>query len=194
MKVLGIVGSPRVSGNTEFYMTQALAELAAQDFQTELLLLRQYRVQPCLGCYHCATAEECSQQDDDFCHIYNKMRKSQGIILGTPVYYSGVVPGLMALLDRAGFLSRATGEYFSGKVGGPITVARRAGHNFALAQLLLWFNINDMVVPGGRYWNVGVAGAKGARNAADDTEGIETVRYFARNMAHLIKLINNNGK
>ncbi len=191
MKVLGIAASPRKDGNTQFYTETTLDFLKEKGLSTELILLRDYEINSCQGCYYCMKNKKCSQKDDDFNFIYNKMRESQGIILGTPVYYSGVVPDLMALLDRAGFLGRATGEFFSGKVGGPITVARRAGHNFAFAQLLLWFNINDMIVPGSTYWNVGVAGAKGARDAEKDEEGISTLKHFADNMAFLLKKINS---
>lgn len=192
MKILGIAASPRKDGNTEFFTQTTLDFLKEKGFDTELILLRHYNVHACIGCYSCMEHKECSQKDDDFNVLFQKMKESQGIILGTPVYYSGVVPNLMCLLDRAGFVGRATGEFFSKKVGGPITVARRAGHNFALAQLLLWFNINDMIVPGSTYWNVGVAGAKGDRDAAHDAEGIATLKHFADNMAFVLNKIHKD--
>jgi len=68
-----------------------------------------------------------------------------------------------------------------------VAVARRAGHNFTFAQLLFWFFINDMVIPGSTYWNVGVAGPGGERDAAKDEEGIRTVEHFAGNMARLLR-------
>jgi multimeric flavodoxin WrbA len=74
---------------------------------------------------------------------------------------------------------------FDRKVGGPITVARRAGQNFALAQLLLWFNLNNFIVPGSMYWNVGTARSIG--DAEKDEEGIAIVRQFAENVAWLLK-------
>jgi multimeric flavodoxin WrbA len=95
----------------------------------------------------------------------------------------------MSLLDRAGYVSRQTKEFFSGKVGAPIVVARRAGHNFTLAQLLLWYFINDMIVVGSTYWNIAVAGSGGARDIKGDREGIDTVRHFADSMARLMKKI-----
>ena len=190
MKVIGIAASPRQNGNTQYYTRRCLEFLEKKGISTELILLKEYKVNSCRGCYYCMENKECRQKDDDFHKIYGKMRESQGIILSSPVYYSSVVPDLMALLDRAGFLGRATGEFFSGKVGGPITVARRAGHNFAFAQLLLWFNINDMFIAGSTYWNVGVAGSRGARDADRDEEGIATLERFAENMAFLLKRVN----
>ena len=72
-------------------------------------------------------------------------------------------------------------------MGGPVTVARRAGHNMAFSQLLLWFFINGVTVPGSTYWNVGVSGAGGATDADQDEEGIQTVKNFAVNMAGVMK-------
>jgi multimeric flavodoxin WrbA len=117
------------------------------------------------------------------------MREAEGIILGSPVYLSSVVPQMMALLARATFIAYWSDKFFVGKVGGPITVARRAGHNLAFSQLLLWFFINGITVPGSTYWNVGMAGAGGARDAEKDEEGLATVINFANNMANLMKKV-----
>ena len=89
----------------------------------------------------------------------------------------------MALLDRAGYVARANGNLFSRKIGGHIAVARRAGHNFTFAQLLFWYMINDMVVPGSSYWNVALAREPGAVNG--DAEALATVDRFADNLAWL---------
>jgi hypothetical protein len=94
---------------------------------------------------------------------------------------------MTSLLHRAAYVQRQTGEYFSGKIGGPIVVARRAGHNFTLAQLLLWYFINDMIVVGSSYWNIGVAGSAGKKDMEKDTEGIETIRHFAKSLARVMK-------
>ena len=59
-------------------------------------------------------------------------------------------------------------------IGAPVTVARRAGQVYAFGELLLWYFINDMIIPGSMYWNVAVAGAK---DADKDLEGIEIMKY-----------------
>ena len=115
------------------------------------------------------------------------MKEARGLVLGSPVYLSSVVPQMMALLARATFVAYWNDKFLSGKVGGPITVARRAGHNMAFSQLLLWFFINGITVPGSTYWNVGVAGAGGARDAEEDEEGLTTVVNFANNMTGIMK-------
>ena len=189
MKVIGIAGSLRPESNTLKYVETALQTLQQAGLETELVSLHGRVIQPCIGCYDCVKAGRCTIKGDDFDEILKKMREAQGIILGSPVYLSSVVPQMMALLSRATFVAYWNDKFFSGKVGGPITVARRAGHNLAFSQLLLWFFINGITVPGSTYWNVGVAGAGGARDAEKDTEGLNTVTNFAVNMAAVMKKI-----
>jgi multimeric flavodoxin WrbA len=111
------------------------------------------------------------------------MQAADIIVVGSPVYFGSATPEMMALLDRAGYVSRANGHLLSRKLGGPIAVARRAGHNFTYAQLMFWFTINDMIVPGSTYWNVGLAGLPG--KIAEDEECLRTIDRFAENLAWL---------
>lgn len=121
--------------------------------------------------------------DDDFAPLFEKMLRADILIVGSPVHFGSAAPELMALLDRAGYVSRANGNLFTRKIGGPIAVARRAGHNFTYAQLLFWYMINDMVVPGSTYWNVALAREPGA--VAGDAEALATIDRFADNLAWL---------
>jgi len=189
MKIIGIAGSLRPKSKTRQYVKSALKVLAAKDFETELISLRGKEIKPCTGCYDCVKKGYCTIEDDDFADILEKMRAAEGLILGSPVYLSSVVPQMMALLARATFVAYWNDKFFSGKVGGPITVARRAGHNLAFSQLLLWFFINGVTVPGSTYWNVGMAGTGGARDAEKDEEGLATVVNFANNMAAVMRKI-----
>ncbi|MCL4426332.1 MAG: flavodoxin family protein [Firmicutes bacterium] len=187
-KVLGISGSLRESGNTEFLVRHALSLLHPQEFQADFISLRGKDIKPCNGCYNCVEAKRCTIPDD-FDPIYQKMVEADGLIIGSPAYYASVHPQLMSLLDRAGFVRLWTGDYFSGKVGGPITVARRTGQDLAFAQLLMWYFINDIIVPGSGYWTVGLAGSRGARDASKDEEGLRHIERFVGNMARVIKAL-----
>ena len=187
MKVLGIAGSLRPKSNTLHYVKTALAVLEGQGIQTELVSLQGKEIKPCTGCYDCVKQARCTIEGDHFDEILAKMREAEGLILGSPVYLSSVVPQMMALLSRATFVAYWNNKFLTGKVGGPITVARRAGHNLAFSQLLLWFFINGLIVPGSTYWNVGTAGTGGARDAEKDAEGLQTVTNFAQNMGNLMK-------
>ena len=189
MKVVGIAGSLRAKSNTMHYVKNALNEFKNKGIETELISLRGKEIKPCNGCYDCVKKGHCTIKGDDFDEILGNMRDAEGLILGSPVYLSLVVPQMMSLLARATFVAYWNDKFFAGKVGGPITVARRAGHNLAFSQLLLWFFINGITVPGSTYWNVGMAGAGGARDAAKDEEGLTTVRNFAANMAALMEKI-----
>lgn len=187
MNVLGIVGSPRRDGNTEHFVRLVLDRVSAEGFSTQLVTLHGKEIKPCIACLGCREEGRCVQEDD-FAPIFDQMVAADGLIVGSPTYFGSATPQVMALLDRAGYSARTSGRFhFSGKVGAPVAVSRRAGHNFTFAQLLLWFFINDMIIPGSTYWNVGVAGAGGARDAEDDQEAARTLDHFAVNLARVLR-------
>jgi multimeric flavodoxin WrbA len=192
MKALAISGSPRAGGNTDSFLHKMLGDLESKGVDTEFVALRDLRIQPCKGCYGCLEKKRCVQ-DDDFEGLYARMLSTDAILVGSPVYVSRPSALLSALLERVTFTGRATGRLLSGKVGAPFTVARRAGVSFAFAELLLWYYINDMVIPGSMYWNVGIAGAKGAKDAERDLEGMEIAKYTAANVFKLMKALQGAG-
>lgn len=183
---LAICGSPRRNGNTETLLRRCLARLAAQGIPGEVELLAGKTIRGCQACGGCGESRDGScpgQAGDDFEAIYEKMVRADIIVVGSPVYFGSATPEMMALLDRAGYVSRSNGHQLSRKIGGPIAVARRAGHNFTYAQLLFWYTINDMIVPGSTYWNVALAREPGAVN--EDAEALGTIDRFADNLAWL---------
>ena len=184
MKVVGIVGSPRKNGNTEILTAHTLRAIAEEGLDTELISLAGLDIRPCNACMVCREEERCSVEDDLF-PIYLKMKAADGIILASPVYYGSATALIKALIERTGFISRHNGEPFSGKVGGPLVVARRAGHNFTLAQLTLWFQILGMVVPGSTSWSIAFGRDKG--QVTDDEEGMKTAWNFGKHLARVVK-------
>jgi multimeric flavodoxin WrbA len=193
MKAIGIVGSPRKNGNTTFLVNEALKIIESEGIETAVIHLSGRKIDPCNGCLRCKKEKKCVLKGDDFEFVFSEMKKADGIILASPVYFGSATSQITSLLHRAAYVQRQTGEYFSGKIGGPIVVARRAGHNFTLAQLLLWYFINDMIVVGSSYWNVGIAGSAGKRDMESDTEGIDTIRHFAKSMAHVMRKLAGSG-
>jgi multimeric flavodoxin WrbA len=185
MRVLGISGSPRKGGNTDFVIKTALDLLAAEGLETEFVSLADRPVQPCLACTGCSKTEtvQCVQDDPAFEGMVEKFSAADGILIGSPV--GSATPQLMALLDRVGYIARRHPQLLRRKVGAAIVVARRAGHNFTFAQLNFFFLIAEMIVPGSSYWNVVFGREKG--EAEDDHEGMTTVKTLARNMAWLMK-------
>jgi multimeric flavodoxin WrbA len=184
MKVIGIVGSPRKNGNTELLTAHTLKAVAEEGLDTELIRLAGLEIKPCNACEQCRKEERCSIEDD-FLPIYSKMKAADGIILASPVYYGSASALIKALMERAGHMAPNRGEVYRGKVGGPLVVARRAGKNFAMLQLTLWFQILGFYIPGSTYWNVGIGLEKG--DIEDDTEGMRTAWNFGKNIAFLVK-------
>jgi multimeric flavodoxin WrbA len=186
MRALAICGSPRKNGNTETLLKRALGVLDGKGIPGELVRLADQEVKPCLACGKCGAAKDRSCPGitgDGFASIFAQMLQADIIIVGSPVYFGSATPNLMALLDRAGYVAKYNGGLLSRKLGGPIVVARRAGQNFTFAQLLFWFMINDMVVPGSSYWNVALA--REAGTVTDDEEALATIDRFAENLAWL---------
>ncbi len=186
MKVIGIVGSPRKNGNTELLTAHTLKAIAEEGLDTELIRLSGLDIRPCNGCLLCRNEERCSIEDDLFT-VYPKMKEADGIILASPVYYGSASSLIKALMERTGYISRWNGAPFSGKVGGPLVVARRAGQNFTFAQLTLWFQILGFFIPGSTYWNIAFGREKG--EVERDEEGLQTAWNFGKNMAFLLKKV-----
>ena len=199
MKVLGICGSPRRQGNTARLISYTLEKIKERGLETEMIILPDKDIAGCRACYSCVTEKKCVIKDD-FHEVFEKMVEADGILLGSPVYHASITSELKALLDRAGFSGRWFGSEmksesesyqwkgtaFSGKVAAPVTVARRTGQTFAFAQLLLWMTVNDLMVIGSNYWNIGVAGKGGAVDADDDEEGLNILDHLAENMTNVL--------
>jgi len=187
MKILGIVGSPRAGGNTEALTRIALQEIQTQGLEVELISLAEKKIAPCDGCGSCRGTGECHIKDD-FQDIYEKMVGAAGFILATPVWFGAATPQTSCLISRC-YAYRGSGDRpFENKVGGPIVVARRAGQNFTFAQLMFFFMISGMIVPGSTYWNIAFGREKG--EVAKDEEGVRTIRNFGQKLAWLAKKVN----
>jgi multimeric flavodoxin WrbA len=184
MKVMGIVGSPRIRGNTEQLTEEALRILREQDIDTELVRLAEKEIRPCTACGACEGEETCTL-DDDLLSLYHRVKEADGLILASPVFFGSATPQLKAFMDRAGYISYNNGFTFARKAGGPLVVAGRNGGNFTNTQLILWFMILGMIVPGSTDWNT--AFGSGPGDIWKDTGGIDAVRNFAGNLAWLLK-------
>jgi len=186
MKALVVCGSPRLEGNTQNLLEVVCDSLNKKNIETELVLLHDKEIKPCIACEKCKETRDrtCATKNDDFNSILEKMIKADAFIIGSPVYFGSATSQTTSLLHRAGYVARANDNFFAGKVGAPVVVARRSGQNFTYAQLLFFFTISDMIVPGSTYWNIAFGRKKG--EVTHDEEGIKTVQHFAENTADLL--------
>jgi multimeric flavodoxin WrbA len=113
------------------------------------------------------------------------MLEADGILLGSPVYFSNVTAEMKALMDRAGLVATANDGMLQQKVGAAVVAARRAGAVCTFDSLNHFFLYSQMVVPGSCYWNMGFG--LNPWDVEKDEEGIHIMKVLGRNMAWLMK-------
>jgi len=187
-KVLLISGSPKPDGNTAQLMNECARLIREQGVEAEVISFSEMKIESCTACGKCGESKECSL-DDGLNDIIEKLRVSQGFIVGSPVYFGTARGDVMAALQRIGYVSMKSNRFLSGIVGGPVAVARRGGQTSTLQEMLMFFLINDMIVPGSTYWNMVFGRLPG--EVWQDKEGIETARHFAMNVANLVKKLHS---
>ncbi len=189
MNVVAFNGSPRRKGNTAILLNSALNELKSEGIGTELISLAGKTFPGCRACYECFQAKDghCVVTGDVVNEYIDKMRAADGILLGSPTYFSDVTSGMKALIERAGMTARANPEILRRKVGAGVVAVRRAGAQHAFTSLNLFFLIAEMIVVGSSYWNIGIGREPG--EVEDDAEGIGTMKVLGRNMAWLLKRV-----
>ena len=117
------------------------------------------------------------------------MIEADGIILGSPTYFSMMTSELKALIDHTGYVSRANDKLLNHKIGATVVAVRRAGSIPTFDAINHFFLINGMIIPGSSYWNVGIGLKKG--DVEKDEEGIETMKTLGKNIAWLLKKTNS---
>jgi multimeric flavodoxin WrbA len=177
LKVVALNGSARKGGNTAILLRYVLGELEKEGIKTELVELSGAKIHGCLACRKCSTKKNhrCSQADEMGNTYIEKMEQADGILLGSPTYVADISPEIKALIDRARLVSKANDGMFRRKVGAAVVAVRRAGAIHAFDALNHFFLINEMVVPGSSYWNIGVGLEPGdvrkRRRSHPDDEG-----------------------
>jgi multimeric flavodoxin WrbA len=187
MKVVAFSGSARKDGNTAILINNVLQELEKEGIETELFQLAGKKIRGCLACMKCFENQDqrCSNKNDVLNECLEKMIEADGIILGSPTYFSNVSTEIKALIDRAGLVSIANGHMLKRKVGAAVVAVRRAGSVSVFDAINYFFFINQLIVPGSIYWNMGIGLDKG--DVEKDEEGIQTMKVLGENMAWLLK-------
>ena len=189
MKVVAFNGSARKQGNTAILINHVFTELEKEGIETELVELAGKKIQGCTACYKCFETKDrkCAVKNDIVNDCIEKMVEADGIILGSPTYFADVTSEMKALIERAGFTAMANGGMFKRKVGAAVVAVRRGGALHVFDSINHFFQINQMIVPGSSYWNMGIGREIGDVNK--DEEGIRNMKNLGENMAWLLKKI-----
>ncbi|MDR2169366.1 MAG: flavodoxin family protein [Planctomycetaceae bacterium] len=188
MKVFAINGSPKSDGNTAYAMKTVLCEIADAGIVTELVTIGGELIGGCLSCGGCVRKQNrrCVI-DDKVNECLPAMIAADGILVGSPVYYSGLNGVIKSFLDRAFYVASVNGNLFRHKVGAAVAAVRRSGGINTFDQLNKYFQISEMLVVSSNYWNV-IHGA--AKNEAEkDNEGVQIMQLLGKNFAWLLKTL-----
>ncbi len=183
MKVLMMNGSPRVNGNTAVALAEMERVFVANGIEVETVQVGNKEIRGCVACFQCVKNGKCAI-DDIVNELATKLEACDGLVLASPVYYAAANGTLVSLLDR---LFYSTPFDKTMKVGASVAVARRGGCSATFDQLNKYFTICGMPVASSQYWNSVHGRAPG--QAAEDAEGLQTMRALAENMTFLMKSI-----
>ncbi|MGL4519922.1 MAG: flavodoxin family protein [Phocaeicola sp.] len=189
MKVVAINGSPKSKGNTYHSFSILKEELEKQGIEMEIIHVGNKAIRGCIGCNRCAEVktEECPTFPTDLVNeTVQKMKQADGILIGSPVYYSGVAGTMKCFLDRAFYVGGVNGSLFKHKVGAAISSVRRTGGSATLDCLNHYFTISEMPLASSTYWSAIHGHTPG--QIEEDAEGVQTLVNLAKNMAWLLKM------
>lgn len=181
MKVVILNGSPHADGNVSVAIAELTKAFAVEGVEVERVDVGNKNIVGCRACYACGGLKKCVIND-----LVNetlpKFEAADGLILASPVYYASPNGSLISFCDRLFFAAKFDKRM---KVGASLAVARRGGCTATFDVLNKYFTISGMPVASSQYWNQLHGAAPG--EAAQDGEGLQTMRTLAKNMTFLMK-------
>ncbi|MBP3385773.1 MAG: flavodoxin family protein [Candidatus Methanomethylophilaceae archaeon] len=189
MKVVAFNCSPRANGNTAHMIATVLKVLEDHGIETEMVQVGGNDLHGCRACQGCSRNKNmrCVLSDDMLNDCIEKMVSADGIIIGSPTYFSDLTTEAKALIDRAGYVTRANGMVLKHKVGAAVSAVRRAGGICTFDSINHFFSINDMITVGSSYWNVSLSRVPG--DYEEDAEGVKTMEDLGESMAWILEKI-----
>ena len=100
MKVLGIMGSPRIKGNTDLLLDEALNGARSLGAEVEKIIVDKLKIEPCREYYGCLKDGNCIIRDD-MDNIYPRLLEADCIIVASPIFFYSVTSQIKALIDRS---------------------------------------------------------------------------------------------
>jgi len=186
MKVIAINGSPRPDGNCARALSIIGERLAKESIGLEVVQVGGEAIRGCIACGSCAKTGKCAFGDDLVNATVERMAAADGIILASPVYYSGVAGTMKCFCDRAFYVAGAAGGLFRHKVCAALVAVRRSGGSSTLDCLNHYLTYSEMIVATSRYWNIVHGRAKGEMDK--DAEGVQIVETLGDNLAWVLKM------
>lgn len=187
MKVLLVNGSPNAEGCTYTALKEVAGQLDKNEIETEIFHIGKKAVQGCIACGKCSELGRCVFKDDLYNELLELVKKADGIVVGSPVYYAGPNGALCAILDRIFYSASA---YLTNKPSAAVVSCRRGGASSTFDRLNKYFTINQMPVVTSQYWN-SVHGFT-PEDVKKDLEGLQTMRTLGNNMAWMLKTISDS--
>lgn len=181
MKVLLLNGSPKPGGNTNAALEEVASTLREEGIEAEIFQIGNGPIRDCIGCGKCTEAG-CIFTDDKVNDFIQKAKNCDGFVFGTPVYYAHPTGRVLSFLDRVFYSSSGV---FAFKPAASVVIARRGGCSASFDVMNKYFGISQMPVAGSTYWNMVHGRAPG--EAAQDLEGMQTMRNLARSLAWMMK-------
>ena len=188
MKVIAINGSPKKEGNTWHALKMVGDELLASGIEFEILHIGHKLIHGCTACGKCAENrdEKCRLGSDGLNQWIQIIKAADGVILGSPVHYSGVGGTMKSFLDRLFYVSGANGNLLRHKVAAAVVAVRRSGGSATLDCLYHFLTYAEMIVATSNYWNI--IHGRTPNEVTQDGEGVQIMRVLGKNMAWLLKM------
>lgn len=164
-----------------------MQELISEGIDCDYVWIGMDKLQGCTACFKCVENDDqkCVLKGDKMNEYIEKILEADGIIIGSPTYFSDLSATTKALIERAGY---ATGRLLKNKVGAAVVAVRRAGANHVFSSINFFFLIKEMIVVGSTYWNMGIGRKPG--EVLDDKEGIQTFKNLGKNIGYVLKKLN----
>jgi Multimeric flavodoxin WrbA len=167
-------------------ISRVSAKLSEHGIECEIIEVGREAIRGCQGCDACYRLKNrtCRFNDDIVNSSIKSMAEADGIILGSPVYFSGVAGQMKSFLDRVFYVADANGGLFRHKVGAALVVAHRSGGSAALDGLNHYLSYSEMTIATSNYWSI--AHGTGPRDVMTDHEGIRIIETLTDNIAFLL--------
>ncbi|MDD4970020.1 MAG: flavodoxin family protein [Paludibacter sp.] len=188
MKVVAINGSPHKEGNTYHALKIVGSKLEENGIEFEIIHVGHKAVRGCTGCGTCFKMrnEKCVFTSDPVNDWIQTMKDADGIIISSPVYFSGVAGTMKSFLDRLFYVSLSNGNFFRHKVGAAVVAVHRSGGSSTLDSLNHYLAYSEMMLATSSYWNIIHGMSPG--EALQDAEGVQIMEVLGENMAWQLKM------